>query len=120
MNINDQISAAIGAHGLWKGRLRTAIEKGVSETPVNVVRDDRQCNFGKWLHGPELDATAKKSAHYGACVEIHRRFHSAAADVLQLAMSGKKDEASRLLAPDQPFGKISSELTREMLAWKGK
>ncbi|HYL76744.1 MAG TPA: CZB domain-containing protein [Bryobacteraceae bacterium] len=118
MNLHEQITSAIGAHGLWKGRIRGAIENGACDVPVNVARDDHQCAFGKWLHGANLDPAARKSKHYGVCAELHRRFHVAAADALALALAGKKHEASRALAADQAFAKVSGELTRAMLAWK--
>jgi len=38
MSLHDEISKAIGAHGLWKGRLHRAIENGTSEsTPEKWV-----------------------------------------------------------------------------------
>ena len=51
MSLKDEISAAIGAHGSWKTRIRTAIESGTSEfSPLNVAADNK-CAFGKWLYG---------------------------------------------------------------------
>lgn len=118
VTIKDQITAAIGAHGLWKGRLRAAIDKGKSDFPVDAVRDDRQCSFGKWLFGPELDAQDKKSTHYKICVDLHRRFHLAAAGVMALALAGKKLEAAQALDGNHDFKKLSTELTRVLIAWK--
>lgn len=115
MTIDEQINSAIGAHGLWKGRLRAAINSGNSDLSVSVVRDDHQCAFGKWLNGADIDAGMKSSKHYGACVELHRRFHGAAADVLALAIAGKKEAASHALGRDQAFGKLSAELIRTLM-----
>ena len=116
--LNDQISAAIGAHGLWKGRLRAAIDSGKAEVPVDVVQDDHQCSFGKWLYGPELTGNDKTSAHYKKCADLHRRFHVAAAHVMALAVAGKRQDAAQALDGDEDFKKLSTELTRALVAWK--
>jgi methyl-accepting chemotaxis protein len=118
MELDEQIQAAIGAHGLWKSVLKASIASGTSEMPADVVRDDHHCSFGKWLHGPEIDAQAKKSSHYRKCTELHRRFHIAAAEIVSLAIAGKKQDASNALGEGQDFAKVSHELTRELMAWK--
>ena len=116
MSIHDQIKSAIGAHGLWKSRLREAIAGGTSQLRASVVRDDHQCEFGKWLHS--ADATTKQSKHYGSCLEIHRRFHIAAAKIVSLIAVGKKQEASEALEGNSDFSKTSTELTLAMMAWR--
>jgi methyl-accepting chemotaxis protein len=118
MSINEQITAAIGAHGLWKSRLRAAIAKGASDVPLETVRNDHVCSFGKWLYGPEIEAATKTSAHYKTCAEIHHRFHVAAAGVISLVISGNNQEASRAMEGACEFDKVSRELTRALLAWK--
>lgn len=117
--LKDQISDAIGAHGLWKGRLRAAIDSGKSELSIDAVRDDHQCSFGRWLYGPELNAQDKNSSHYKTCADLHRRFHTAAATVLSLALQGKKQEASQALDGHGDFKKLSTELTRALMEWQG-
>jgi len=116
--LQDQISAAIGAHGLWKRRLRQAIDTGKTDMSVEVVKNDQQCAFGKWLYGPELPAAEKSSAHYKKCADLHRRFHASAAAVMSLALAGKKQEARDALEDNHDFAKISSELTRALTTWK--
>jgi methyl-accepting chemotaxis protein len=118
MNLSDQITAAIGAHGLWKGRLKSAIDNGKSDVPVSEVGNDHHCSFGKWLYGPELDSQSKKSTHYKTCADLHRRFHAAAAGVMSLAIAGKKKEAHDALEGDHDFPTVSRELTRALVAWK--
>jgi hypothetical protein len=118
MNLNEQIVVEIGEHRLWKARLRSIVESGTCDTTTDVVRDDHQCSLGKWLHGAEIDGQSKKSPHYKACVELHRRFHIAAAEIVSLAVAGKKREASTALYSGRDFNDTSRELTRELLAWK--
>ena len=117
MTTQDQINAAIGAHGIWKARLKTAIEKGASEfSPSDVAHDDR-CDFGKWLYGAAA-TSAKSSPHYSKCVELHRQFHTVAARVLSLAVGGKKDEAARAMNLQGDYAQASAALTKEMMNWK--
>jgi len=115
MTLNDQINAAIGAHGLWKGRLKDAIRTGRSDVPVHAVSVDNQCAFGKWLQS--FDAEGRKSPNYKTCYELHRRFHVAAGDVLALALAGKRQEAERALADNSAFVNTSRDLIRAMMTW---
>ena len=117
MHRTKEIELAIGAHGLWKSRLRTAIKTGSSDISVSVAQDDRQCAFGKWLHGTGLDPEMKRSDAYRKCIELHRQFHIAAAGVLSLSLAGRKKEAALALDPTSEFSRISGELTRTLMAW---
>jgi hypothetical protein len=112
-----QIKAAVGAHGMWKARLQSAISTGKSDfDAANVAKDDK-CDFGKWLHGG-VSGAARSSASYNAVKAEHARFHAEAARVLSLALSGKRDEAKNAMAAGSAFAKISADLTREMMDWK--
>ncbi len=117
MTTHQQIVKSVGAHGLWKTRLDTAIAQGVSDVSVTLVRQDNQCEFGKWLYGPELSAEAKGSPHYEQCRRLHRQFHLEAAKVLTLALANKKSEATRAMGPGSEFATCSATLTKAMLDW---
>ncbi|MBK9132100.1 MAG: CZB domain-containing protein [Gammaproteobacteria bacterium] len=114
----EEIDKAIGAHGMWKARLKQAIETGKSEVSADTIRQDNQCNFGKWLYGTSLSATDKSSAHYRSVRELHAEFHKCAARVADLAVTGQKDEAVRMLALGGDFASVSSRLTAAMMEWK--
>lgn len=115
--LGAQIKAAVGAHGMWKARLHSAISTGKSDfEAANVAKDDK-CDFGKWLHGG-VSGAARSSARYNAVKAEHARFHVEAARVLSLALSGKRDEAKNAMAAGSAFAKISADLTREMMDWK--
>ena len=120
MSMQDEIRAAIGAHGLWKGRLNAAIQSGTSEVAPSVVQQDNQCAFGKWLHGPTLDPGTKNSREYAECKELHRKFHLAASSALSLALAGKKQEATRATERGSDFAEISANLTAAMTRWHAK
>lgn len=113
----EEIMKAISAHGLWKSRLTQAIETGKTDATVETVRADNQCAFGKWLYGMTLDAKDKLSPHYKEVRALHAKFHEVASYVLELALSGKKQEAQRLLSLDGEYAKVSSQLTTAMSAW---
>ena len=50
MSTTDAITKGIGAHGMWKQRILDAIKTGKSEWTPEIVCQDNQCEFGKWLY----------------------------------------------------------------------
>src|SRR5580765_1349455 len=118
MSLSDEIQEAIGAHGLWKGRLHTAIETGSCKFTVASVAQDSQCAFGKFLYS-NADPAIRNSAHWRTCMDLHSKFHQSAARVLQLAVSGKKEAAKKEMDPQSEFSKLSRTLTAEMMKWQG-
>lgn len=118
MTTAHQIDQAIGAHGLWKSRLRTAIETGVLEGDVAALRATDRCAFGQWMHGPHISTKQKVSSHWFTVARLHTRFHEAAAEVAELALAGRREEAKALMERHGAFGVASSELVGAMLRWK--
>jgi hypothetical protein len=114
----EELDKAIGAHGMWKVRLKSAIETGKIFTPIETIRMDNQCVFGKWLYGSTLSPQDKNSRHYITVKELHAEFHKTAAHVAELATNGKKNEAESMLAIGGEYSKISSKLTQAMMEWK--
>ncbi|MEZ5798902.1 MAG: CZB domain-containing protein [Paracoccaceae bacterium] len=111
----EAIWAAIGAHGVWKMRLKTAITLGKSDlTVANVCRDDL-CDFGKWLNSPSLPAALRQSDDFRTIRARHAEFHKCAGDVLGLALSGQKDAALTRL--DGDFAAQSQGLALAMRQW---
>jgi methionyl-tRNA formyltransferase len=118
MTTHQQIVKAIGAHGMWKARLQQAIDHGASDASVTAVRQDNQCDFGKWLYSVDLSADAKRSPHYQNCRHLHRQFHLAASKVLTLALANKKEEATRAMGSTGEFATSSAALTKAMMDWE--
>lgn len=112
----QQISAAIGAHGQWKARLKTAIAQGSSDVTAATASRDDACAFGKWLL-TDASAEVKASPHYASSRALHAQFHKEAGAVLGLALAGQKAEADAKMAIDSNFAHASAALTREMTAW---
>ncbi|HHI71599.1 MAG TPA: hypothetical protein ENJ91_11390 [Rhodobacteraceae bacterium] len=114
----NQINNAIGAHGSWKIKLRTAINKGKSEHTVDEIRCDDKCAFGKWLYGPDIDAQTRAGAPYNVIKRLHAEFHQCAANVLHKATSGDMKGASEVLEGE--FTAKSEKLVRGLRKWKGE
>jgi hypothetical protein len=118
MASSAEIDHAIGAHALWKSRLKMTIESGRIDMPVDSIRRDDQCDFGKWLQGKALSAADKATADCRKVDELHRRFHQTAARVVELALSGRKAEAETMMILGGEYAAISDKLTEAMTDWK--
>jgi hypothetical protein len=111
----QHITKFIGQHGIWKSRLRQAIDSGKNSHDIGSVRRDDQCEFGKWLK--ELPPQDRTSQHYRSVSSLHSEFHREAARVLELVAAGKKAEAEKALGSGGSYAAASSKLTQEMTAW---
>lgn len=116
----DDIAKAIGAHGIWKSRLKTAIEKRELETPIETIRMDGECELGKWLQSPTLTSVEKASNTFRTVKQLHIDFHRTAARVAELAMAGKSAEAGKMMALGGEFTELSAKLTTALREWKKK
>jgi methyl-accepting chemotaxis protein len=116
MSLREEIIKAVGAHGEWKMRLKSAIANGKSEFQVSTVQKDNECPFGKWLNSVEADM--KASADFEKVRQLHAKFHTEAANVLGLALKGDKATAEKSLESGGAFTQASSELTNALMAWR--
>ena len=113
-----EIDQAIAAHGYWKDYLRNAIKTGQIDTPVETIRSDNQCVFGKWLNSSMLTPMEEASHYYKAVKERHAEFHKTAARVVELVLAGKKSDAEKMMSLGGEYAEISAELTLAMMEWK--
>jgi hypothetical protein len=116
MNILEALDMALAAHAKWKYRLMDVIETGISQWRVGDVRADSSCDFGKWLVA--LPLSDRLSENYKKVKALHQEFHGLAADVLELALAGRKEEAAAAMALRSRFATVSSNLTMAVMAWK--
>jgi hypothetical protein len=114
--IAEQITVAIGAHGQWKSRLKTAIDTGRSDISPVVVRDDHRCPFGCWLHA--LPAPYCTSEYFRQVRALHATFHQEAAAVLEIALAGNQAAAHERISFSSPFAAASAKLTSAMVRWR--
>lgn len=112
LNIFDR---AIAAHAKWKYRLFQAINTGKSEWTVAEIRADDGCDFGDWLD--HLPVAARSSERYSRVRSLHTEFHQVASEVLELALSGKKEEAQAAISLGSRFTEISTNLTMALSEW---
>ena len=112
------IDDALSAHGLWKSRLESAISTGKSEYDPKIVQKDDACPFGKWLYS--LGPADAQGVDFEKVKALHAEFHQTAGKVLQLALSGRKDEAERELDPSGSYRKITGKLVLALQTWKEK
>ncbi len=111
------VTRAIAAHGLWKYRLHEAIRNGGGDYGVETVRADDRCQLGQWLRGAKIGShSAAMSAE--RLRSLHAEFHGLAADVLELAVAGRTDEARRGLGPGSPLLMISTQLVTLLERWR--
>jgi len=114
----EEIKKAMGAHGAWKLRLRTAISVGRSDANPSQVKCDNLCEFGKWLYGQSIDGETKRGMPYQVIRRLHAEFHACASSVLELAIAGRKDQAITLLEGE--YTERSDKLVRAMTKWRGE
>lgn len=112
----ENIVRGIAAHAKWKYRLKQAITTGTSEWTVPTVRVDDRCEFGQWLRS--IPSAEQHCDHWRTVKARHGEFHRAAADVLDMALAGRRDDAEAAIAPHSRFAEVSKKLTLAMMAWK--
>ncbi len=117
MKVQDEIHQAIAAHGKWKVKLRNAIDSGECESTPQKVKKDYNCSFGKWLRF-RIDDEYKESSYYKEVVALHANFHKEAGTILELALTGNKDEAKEMLKVGGNFASCSARLTKKMIEWQ--
>jgi len=118
MVTREAIDAALSAHAQWKKRLQDAIATGKSEFKADAVKKDDGCQFGQWLYG--LTGEDTKSDMYTKVKSLHADFHKTAGDILELALTGKKEEALKKLEAGGPYGSATGKLVLALQAWKDK
>ncbi len=117
MSSKNEIKNAIGSHGIWKKKLKNAVDSGKIDIQISAIEAENQCNFGKWLYGNTISEKAKNSIHYQKVRELHAAFHEKASKVAQFATSGRKEVAMKMLEVNGEFTTASADLTTSMMAW---
>jgi methyl-accepting chemotaxis protein len=107
-SLSEVLTAARDAQNAWGARLREAIDSGQSSMSTEQAGSDDQCAFGKWLHAPGEFRTSQPE-RWQQIHDLHDQFHREAAQVLKLATTGQKRQATeRMNAPD--FVNVCKEL----------
>lgn len=114
----EEIKTAIGAHGAWKMKLKTAITTGKTDLDPNVLRCDDQCALGKWLHGSSIDLQTRMGMPYKVNKRVHAEFHECAARVVELVLKHENAKAAALLEGE--FTEKSDKVVRALNKWRGE
>jgi len=110
-NTANTIYQAIVAHTAWKKRLREIIDTGENNYDV----DPEHCEFGKLLS--EYVDELSVYEQYSRVVVLHNEFHEEAAKIIQLALTGQKDEANVAIEYGKKFDNTSQDLVKNLIAW---
>lgn len=113
------LDKAIAAHGMWKRRLKSAMDSGQSDITPQTVAADNNCDFGKWLYSKAmLLNTADKGADFETVKKLHADFHRCAATTLDKALKGDREGCECDLSLTGRFTDASTKLTGAMMTWK--
>lgn len=110
-----EIKEAIGAHGAWKHRLRTAAMNKETNLPVHDICRDDKCRFGKWLATVPQDVT--NAHHLKKIKQLHSEFHTIAGGIARQIAAGDSAGAMTALNASDFTGK-SRDLTLALNEWK--
>ena len=116
--MREAIRDALGAHGAWKLRLKTAAVTGRGDITSDHARCDDRCAFGRWLYSDTLSAGQRADKPYQVVRRLHAEFHETAADVLAAAEHGDKQKAQTILGSEFEFR--SEILKRALVKWLGE
>lgn len=103
----DFFDDAIIVHLEWKHRLRDLIKGDREVLDSDSVRNDRNCELGKWIYGEGAEFAGLSS--YQDLLTTHAAFHHCAADIIQAVQEKNMGKAEELMIMDGPFSDASAE-----------
>ncbi|MBL8401654.1 CZB domain-containing protein [Accumulibacter sp.] len=112
------IDKAIGAHTRWMSQLRETVLEAHPGIELETIRAADQCEFGKWLEGTSWSAEDRISDDYQEVRRLHAEFHELAAQVVELAASGKKNEAYGMFYCE--YVTLSGRLALTLRTWQDR
>jgi hypothetical protein len=112
--MKKEIQKAIAAHKNWKKELSKTISSGELDTPVEVIAQDTDCEFGRWLRNSGNKMANKSEKTYNKIVILHSEFHNAAGKVAAMAVAGKKEAAKRMMAKGGSYATLSDKLIKAL------
>jgi hypothetical protein len=118
MTMVEEIDKALQAHRHWRAELKDAIKTRRFDRPIETIRADNMCPFGKWLTGLDIPADQKTSVNYKTIVALHTEFHQVAGEVAELVVTGKVAEAETIMDIDGKYLESSAKLSSALINWK--
>jgi Chemoreceptor zinc-binding domain len=117
MMLKSMLYDAISEHVRCKECLRNAIDTGECNPPSVVIKDEKMCKFGQWLHDGDLPEEVKTSSHLENMQKIHVDFHHAAAEIMALIEGGDAETARQIIAEGGSYSVHANRLRSEILNW---
>lgn len=114
-SLDKALRTAIGQHGAWKLKLKTAVTVGRATMPSHQAADAGCCEFGRWLSAPEQVAALGNSVQHKVISRLHTEFHACAGRIIAAIEQGDTVQAARLL--DQEFTPQSDHLVAGLTKW---
>ena len=112
----EDLEQAIGAHEVWKQRLRDTLRSGRSEIPATTACRHDLCNFGQWLD-KTIDAVPPQDrAPYEVVNDLHIRFHHNVASVIASIERGNMQAAHDIM--DDSCDYVMEELVGLLHDWR--
>ncbi|MDW8482059.1 MAG: CZB domain-containing protein [Meiothermus sp.] len=107
------IPEVLEAHRAWRRRLEEAVERcQIEELDLSVIVRDDQCRLGQWIYLEAARTTLALHPEFARLREAHRRFHLAAARVVQALRLQGQAAALALLAGE--FDQCSKEIVQSL------
>jgi len=92
---NFDIGKVKAAHLAWRTHLEAMLHRGM-ELSLASLPDHTQCDFGKWIAGPEGQALADHES-FPEMYRLHEQVHLLAYDIAVLHHEGRRREALELM-----------------------
>lgn len=103
---------AVTAHTGWKLRVARYLSKPDGSLKGPVVRQDNQCDLGKWLYNE--GRAFLRLREYQKLLEDHARLHQSAGDLVHLANLGERVGGFASLGDHTPFGMAAKDLAASL------
>lgn len=113
-DLRFQITAAVGAHGMWKQALSSWNHTGVCTLPREVIADPHACQLGRWLD--RLPAEIRDLPGFRRVEDRHDRFHAEAEGLAVAIQRGDQAAANDLMGAEGAYARASTELTEALRA----
>lgn len=114
-DLEKALRTAIGQHGAWRLKLKTAVTVGRATMTSQEAADHGCCAFGQWLGAPEQQARLGASVQHRVISRLHAEFHECAGQVIAAIERGDTRRAADLL--DQDFTPKSDHLVAGLTKW---
>lgn len=112
MNVDD----AVKSHATWKRKLATYLEKPDRSINHSELGQDNKCELGQWLHS--CKDKYKDVPEFVDLLNVHRKFHICAAEIVRKADSGVTVSEEVALGSSSKFSETSMSVVSLLMKIK--